>query len=240
MSYLSPSIQRFGGALLRLLPWSTWSAELAAVLRTYSVLASSSRIDHAHRAGGRASAVRGGRSVGLSRFISLHSVYDMAKRVGVGARRAEPQSLAGTERGRPGYTRLRPCLGVALATCLAHLLILPTGFVPPEVGNRGTSWTAHRLRHRKSATVVTRAMRWRVSLRSRISDSMLRSTSSLSLNSCTSAAAARDAAEQSSAKQSMMSQRPARLLPMLACCMRSPFATVRMPQPPIRTATPRW
>ena len=47
------------------------------------------------------------------------------------------------------------------------------------------------------------------------------------------------AAEQCRTMQSMLSERPARALLMLARCMQSPFALVRLLQPRIRRALPR-
>jgi hypothetical protein len=47
------------------------------------------------------------------------------------------------------------------------------------------------------------------------------------------------AAEQSRTNGAMLSESPARVLLMLARCTRSPFAPVRLPQPPIRRTRPR-
>ena len=54
-----------------------------------------------------------------------------------------------------------------------------------------------------------------------------------------SAGAVAGAAEQSRTNGAMLSERPARVLLMLARCTRSPFAPVRLPQPPIRSTRPR-
>ena len=53
------------------------------------------------------------------------------------------------------------------------------------------------------------------------------------------AEAAAGAAEQSRTNGAMLSESPAWALLMLARCTRSPFAPVRLPQPPIRRTRPR-
>ena len=54
-----------------------------------------------------------------------------------------------------------------------------------------------------------------------------------------SAGAVAGAAEQSRTNGAMLSESPAWALLMLARCTRSPFAPVRLPQPPIRRTRPR-